>query len=213
MMKHVLSKIEETGIVSIIRGIDETKISDTVKALFEGGIRVLEITFDTPGAAGMIERIQKEYSGRIVIGVGTVLDQETARIAILSGADFILSPSLNTKVIEVCNRYNKLAVPGVLTPSEIVNAMEAGAHIVKLFPARAFGPAYIKDIKGPLKHVEIMAVGGITLENAREFIRHGAMSLGIGSELVNARLVAEGNYSEITKKVEQFIDSVASARL
>jgi 2-dehydro-3-deoxyphosphogluconate aldolase / (4S)-4-hydroxy-2-oxoglutarate aldolase len=113
----------------------------------------------------------------------------------------------------MCNRYSKLSVPGVLTPSEIVTALEAGAQIVKLFPARAFGPAYIKDIKGPLKQAEIMAVGGVTLQNAGEFIRNGAMSLGIGSELVNARLVAEGNYNEITKNAEKFIKAVVAAKV
>lgn len=211
-MSRIFNKIEETGIVSIIRGVGEGKISDTVNALFEGGIRILEITFDTPGAAKMIEKIKNEYAGKITIGAGTVLDPETARTAILSGADFVLSPSLNTKVIEMCNRYNKLAVPGVLTPTEIVCALEAGAEIVKLFPARVFGPSYIKDIKGPLKQAEIMAVGGVNLENAAEFIRQGAIALGIGSELVNIRLVEEGNFNRITQNASAFIEKVKEAR-
>ncbi len=212
-MGKVLDKIYETGLVSIIRGIYETKITQTVKALLDGGIKVLEITFDTPGAAGMIEKIKKEFGNEITIGAGTVLDPETARTAILSGADFILSPSLNTKVIEICSRYGKLAVPGVLTPTEMVNALEAGAQIIKLFPARIFGPAYIKDIKGPLKQVDIMAVGGISLENAGEFIKSGAMSLGIGSELVNTRLVDNENYDVITRNASLFIEKVKTARV
>ena len=213
MIRDVLNKIEETGIISIIRGIDETKISKTVQALFEGGIKVLEVTFDTPGAAGMIEKIKREYSDKIIIGAGTVLDPETARIAILSGADFVLSPSLNIKVIEVCSRYSKLAVPGVLTPTEIVCALESGAQIVKLFPAGAFGPAYIKDIKGPLKQAEIIAVGGISIDNAEEFIRNGAMALGVGSELVNSRLISEEEFSVISQKSRMFIDIIKGARV
>jgi 2-dehydro-3-deoxyphosphogluconate aldolase / (4S)-4-hydroxy-2-oxoglutarate aldolase len=212
MLRQVLQQIEETGLVSILRGIEETKITATVQALVEGGIRVLEITFDTPAAAGMIEKVKKEFGDRITIGAGTVLDTETARTAILSGADFILSPSLNTGVIEICNRYSKLAVPGVLTPTEIVTALEAGAQVVKLFPARAFGPAYIKDIKGPLKQAEIMAVGGITLENAEEFIRNGAMSVGIGSELVSAKLVAAGDFFGIARNTGLFVEKVRKAK-
>lgn len=212
MVKHVLEQIKETSIVSIIRGIEGNNISRTVNALLEGGVRVLEITFNTPGAAEMIAKVKEEYGNRITIGAGTVLDTETARTAILAGADFILSPALNTRVIEVCNRYRRLAVPGVLTPTEIVTAMEAGAQIVKVFPARAFGPGYIKDIKGPLKQVEIMAVGGVTVDNCAEFIKSGAMSLGIGSELVNAQRVAEGNYEEITRLAKQFTDRVKSAK-
>ncbi|MGE5604746.1 MAG: bifunctional 4-hydroxy-2-oxoglutarate aldolase/2-dehydro-3-deoxy-phosphogluconate aldolase [Bacteroidota bacterium] len=213
MLPQIYSQIAETGVVSIIRGFEESIVYNTVRALVEGGIRAVEITFNTPGAAGIIERLKKEYSGKMTIGAGTVLDPETARIAILAGADYILSPSLNLKVIEVCNRYGKLAVPGVLTPTEVVNAMEAGAQIVKLFPARAFGPVYIKDLKSPLDQVEIMAVGGITIENAGEYIKNGAMSVGVGSELVNAKLVAAGNYGEISRKAALILENIRAARV
>jgi len=213
MLPQIYSQIAETGVVSIIRGWEGPIVDNTVQALYEGGIRAVEITFNTPGAAGIIERLKKEYSGKMIIGAGTVLDPETARIAILAGADYILSPSLNLKVIEVCNRYGKLAVPGVLTPTEVVNAMEAGAQIVKLFPARAFGPVYIKDLKSPLNQVEIMAVGGITIENAGEYIKNGAMSVGVGSELVNAKLITAGNYGEISRKAALILENIKAARV
>lgn len=213
MLPQIYSQIAETGVVSIIRGLEGPIVDNTVQALYEGGIRAVEITFNTPGAAGIIERLKKEYSGKMIIGAGTVLDPETARIAILAGADYILSPSLNLKVIEVCNRYGKLAVPGVLTPTEVVNAIEAGAQIVKLFPARAFGPVYIKDLKGPLNQVEIMAVGGITIENAGEYIKNGAMSVGVGSELVNAKLITAGNYGEISRKAALILENIRVARV
>jgi 2-dehydro-3-deoxyphosphogluconate aldolase/(4S)-4-hydroxy-2-oxoglutarate aldolase len=192
--------------------VEEKNITGVVDALQQGGVHILEITFDTPGAAGMIEKMKRDYGGQITLGAGTVLDAETARTAILSGADFILSPSLNAGVITLCNRYNRLAVPGVLTPTEIVRAMECGAHIVKVFPARAFGPVYIKDVKSPLKQVEIMAVGGITVENAGEYIKNGALAVGIGSELVNAKLAADGNFAEITRRALLFREAVNNAR-
>lgn len=208
MIRDILGCIAKTKIVSIIRGIDEAHINDTVKALYNGGIRNVEITFDTPGAARMIEGVKKMLGEKMIIGAGTVLDAETARIAILSGADFILSPSLSMGVIEICSRYSKLAVPGVLTPTEIATAWQAGAQLVKLFPARAFGATYIKDVKAPLKQIEVMAVGGISIANAAEYIKSGAMSVGIGSELVNSKIVYEGNYDILTQKSAQIIENV-----
>jgi 2-dehydro-3-deoxyphosphogluconate aldolase/(4S)-4-hydroxy-2-oxoglutarate aldolase len=156
----------------------------------------------------MIERVKIEYGKLMTVGAGTVLDSETARAVILAGADFVLSPTLSTEMIEMCNRYSKLAVPGVLTPTEILTAWEAGAQLVKVFPARAFGPAYIKDIKGPLKQVEVMAVGGVSIENAREFMKNGALALGIGSELVNKEWVKENKFNLITKMSAAFIERV-----
>lgn len=208
MLRNILNCIAQTGIVSIIRGIDEAYIDNTVKALYNGGIRNVEITFDTPGAVRMIENVKNLFGEKMLVGAGTVLDAETARTAILSGADFILSPSLSAGVIEMCSRYGKLAVPGVLTPTEVITAWELGAQLVKIFPAGAFGPTYIKDIKAPLKQIEIMAVGGINISNAAEFIKSGAMSVGVGSELVNRRIVYEGNYDLITKNSIQFVESI-----
>lgn len=209
MVGNILQQIQRARIVSIIRGIGEEKILKTVQALYEGGITAVEITFNTPGAAKSLEMVKKHYEGKMTIGAGTVLDPETARIAVLNGADFILSPSLNRGMIEMCSRYGKLAVPGVLTPTEIVQAWEAGAHLVKVFPARTFGPAYIKDVKGPLNHVEIMAVGGVSLDNIAEFIHSGALAAGIGSELVNSRLVEQGDFQGIAQNARRFVEKVS----
>lgn len=183
-----------------------------MKALYDGGIRAIEITLDTPGALRMIEKVKIEYGKLMTVGAGTALDPETTRAAILAGADFVLSPTLSVAMIEMCNQYSKLAVPGVLTPTEILAAWKAGAQIVKIFPARAFGPDYIKDIKGPLNQVEVMPVGGVSLENASEFIKNGALALGIGSELVNRKWVQEGNFDKITQIAEAFLEKVKSAR-
>ncbi|MGE4284639.1 MAG: bifunctional 4-hydroxy-2-oxoglutarate aldolase/2-dehydro-3-deoxy-phosphogluconate aldolase [Clostridia bacterium] len=212
MVTDIIEKIQKTGIVSIVRGIDEAKIDNTVKALYDGGIRAIEITLDTPGALRMIEKVKIEYEKSMTVGAGTALDPETARAAILAGADFILSPTLSVSMIEMCNQYSKLAVPGVLTPTEILTAWKAGAQIVKVFPARAFGPAYIKDIKGPLSQVQVMPVGGIFLDNASDFIKSGAIALGIGSELVNRRWVEEDEYDKITQMAQAFLEKVNSVR-
>jgi 2-dehydro-3-deoxyphosphogluconate aldolase/(4S)-4-hydroxy-2-oxoglutarate aldolase len=147
------------------------------------------------------------------VGSGTVLDPETARAAILAGADFILSPTLSTKVIEVCHRYGKLAIPGVFTPTEILTAWEAGARLVKVFPARVLGPEFLKDVKGPLSQVELMPVGGVSKENAADFIHCGAHSLGIGSQLVNVSRVKQGQFGEIAEKAAEFVQLVNKARL
>jgi len=163
---------------------------------------------NTLGALRMIEAIKAAFGDRMIIGAGTVLDPESARDSIQAGADFILSPTLSTSVIELCNRYSKLAVPGVLTPTEILTAWEAGAQLVKVFPARVFGPEYINDIKGPLPQVEIMPVGGISLENAQDFMKNGAFALGIGSALVNPAWAREGRFDRIYEMAKEFVSRV-----
>jgi len=212
MVSKILNAIYECGIVSIVRGIQESHIRATVEALYEGGIRGIEITLDTPGALRMIEKVKAEFGQRMTVGAGTALDGETARAAILAGADFVLSPTLSTAMIEMCNRYSKLAVPGVLTPTEILMAWQAGAQLVKVFPARVFGPAYIKDVKGPLPQVEIMPVGGVSLDNAEAFIRNGAFALGIGTQLVDQKTVQSGDFQEITERARKFIEKVEAGR-
>jgi len=208
MVAKYLQKIGEYKLVSIIRGIEEKDLGKVVEALYAGGIRAVEITMNTSGALRMIESVKDTYGDKMLIGAGTVLDPETARNSILAGADFVLSPTLSIPVIELCNRYSKLAVPGVLTPTEILTAWEAGAQLVKLFPARVFGPKYIKDVKGPLPQIEIMPVGGVSLENAGDFIKNGAFALGIGSNLVNVKWVKEGQFDQITKTAEDFVSRV-----
>jgi len=204
-MKHeIVSALLSTRITAIVRGIEKERLFLTTDALRAGGVRSIEVTFDTPGAAEMIQSLKERYGDGLLIGAGTVLDTETCRIALLSGADFVLAPSLNTAVIAMCNRYGKVAVPGVTTPTEIVSALEAGSELIKLFPAGALGPGYIKDVLGPLKQAALMAVGGIDQKNAADFFAAGAKALGIGSSLVSRQLIAEGKYEEITARARFF---------
>ena len=155
----------------------------------------------------MIRTLKGKYAGRMLVGAGTVLDTETCRTAILAGADFILSPTLNTEVIRMCNRYGRAAVPGVMTPTEILTALEAGADIVKVFPAGALGAAYIKDVKGPLKQACIMAVGGVSLENTADLFRAGASCVGVGSNLVSKALIQSGSFDGITERAKAFTEA------
>ncbi|HAA64722.1 MAG TPA: 2-dehydro-3-deoxyphosphogluconate aldolase, partial [Thermoanaerobacter sp.] len=181
---EVLNKIKEVGICAIVRGTSVDSLYRIADSLIAGGIKAIEVASNTPGAAKMIEKLVEKYSDQVLVGAGTVLDAETARIAILSGASFILSPSLNLEMIKICQRYNVLPVPGISTPTEAVTAWENGAQIVKVFPAGVFGPNYIKQLKGPLSQIEMMAVGAVNLDNFKDFIKAGACSVGIGSELV-----------------------------
>src|SRR5690554_1957624 len=208
MVANILKILGEHKLVSIVRGVEEKDAIKIGEALYQGGIRAIEITMNTTGALRMIERVKDSFGDKMIIGAGTVLNNENAVNAINAGADFILSPTLSLRVIEACNRYSKLAVPGVLTPTEILTAWEAGAQLVKVFPARVFGPKYIKDIKGPLPQVEIMPVGGISQENASDFMKNGAYALGIGSALVNPEWASKGEFRKITDAAKAFVSAV-----
>ena len=204
--------IRETGIVAIVRGTGIDSLLKVAESLKEGGVRVIEVTLNTPGAIEMIGELVKKYGNEMLIGAGTVLDPETARLVILAGAKFVLGPTLNLEVSKLCKRYNTVYVPGVFTPTEIMTAWEAGAHVVKIFPAGSVGPRYIKELRGPLPQVEMMPVGGVTLDNAAEFIRAGAVALGIGGELVDRNAVDAGRFDLLTEKARQFIAVVQEGR-
>lgn len=203
---QVLKEMDKSGVVAIIRGTMPEKINKVAEALYSGGVRIIEVTFNTPSAGEMIQDLTNNYSEKLMIGAGTVLDVQTARTAILSGAQFILSPSLHSDVIQMCNKYNVLAVPGVLTPTEAITAWELGAKIVKVFPAGVVGPSYIKQLLGPLDQLKIMAVGGIHEENFGSFIQAGATGAGIGGALVNQRLVDIEDYDEIYRRAKHFTE-------
>lgn len=203
---EVLDKIKRLGICAIVRGTSADKLCRIADSLLEGGVRMIEVTFNTPGAAEMIQELVKKYSDEMIIGAGTVLDSDTARIAILSGASFILSPTFNLEMVKTCQRYSVLPVPGISTPTEAMTAWESGAQIVKVFPAGVFGPQYIKQLKGPLSQIEMMAVGAINTDNFGDFIKAGACSAGLGSDLVNNKLVEEGKFDEITKRAAKFVN-------
>ena len=207
-MLEALSKIEETRIVSIIRKIPKEHLLATIDALYKGGIRCIEITMDSPKALEMIALAKEKYADDLLVGAGTVLDEPTARSVILAGAEFVLSPTLSTKVIEVCNRYGKLAVPGVFTPTEALTAIQAGAQIVKVFPVSSVGPNYIKDLKGPLTQIKLMPVGGVDEKNAKAYLKSGASAVGVGSCLVNQKDVLNGDFEKITKRAVALVQEV-----
>lgn len=207
-MNSKLVQIKKYKIISIIRVKDFSKIKKITKALYDGGIRVLEVTMNTPNALYAIENIRKNHPDMLV-GAGTVLDGQTARLAILSGADFLLAPTLDKTTIEVANRYNIPIIPGVFTPTEVIRAKDWGAQVVKIFPVSSVGSQYIKDLKGPLSHIDFIPVGGINLQNSREFIHAGSFALGIGSSLVNQKLLDEDNFIEISNRAKCFVDIVS----
>jgi 2-dehydro-3-deoxyphosphogluconate aldolase/(4S)-4-hydroxy-2-oxoglutarate aldolase len=207
-----MSLIKKTGIVAIVRGTDINSMMKIAESLQAGGVRVIEVAMNTPGAIDMIAKLVKEYGDEMLVGAGTVLDPETARAVILAGAKFALGPTLNLEVSKLCKRYNTLYVPGVFTPNEIMTAWEMGAQVVKIFPAGSVGPRYIKELKGPLPQIEMMPVGGVNLDNAAEFIRAGAVALGVGGELVDRKAVEKGHYKELTEKAKLFIAAVEEGR-
>jgi 2-dehydro-3-deoxyphosphogluconate aldolase / (4S)-4-hydroxy-2-oxoglutarate aldolase len=209
---QVLREVENTGVVAVIRMKEADKLRAVIDALLEGGVRALELTMTVPGAIGLIEEIAKTLPGEFQLGAGTVLDPETARQVILAGAKYIVAPVLNLETIKMCHRYDVAIMPGCFTPTEILTAWEAGADIIKVFPATALGPAYFKDVRAPLPQVRLMPTGGVTMENAGEWIKAGAVAIGVGSALVDTKAIAAGNFAQITKNAKSLIESVRAAR-
>ncbi len=199
-----LRLVSETGIIAIIRAESSAQLLKVALALKEGGIKVIEVAMTTPDALKVIEEISGKLKKEILIGVGTVLDSETARSAILSGAEFIVCPTLNKEVITLAHRYSKLVIPGAFTPTEILTAWEMGADLVKVFPAGTGGPSYIKALKGPLPQISLVPVGGVNLNNVADFIKAGAFALGVGSSLVKKEFLKEENFKGITDLSKKF---------
>lgn len=198
--------------VAIVRVTSAEEAVETCKAITKGGVRPVEVAMTTPGALEAITKLSSIAKDEAVIGAGTVLDPETARAAILAGAEFIVSPTLNLSVIEICHRYGKVVIPGAFSPTEILTAWEVGADIVKVFPAGGVGPQYIKDIRGPLPQIRLLPVGGVNLENTLAFIKAGAVAVGVGTSLVDKKAVSQRNYEAITEKAKKFLDAVRLAR-
>lgn len=207
---NTLHLVERTGVVAILRK-PPGDIVQIAKALVDGGVTVLEVTADTPDFLNALRRLKDEVEGATV-GVGTVLDAETARLAILSGAEFIVCPTLSAAVIEVGTRYDKLVLPGAFTPTEILRAWELGAPAVKVFPAATLGPEFIKHVRGPLPQVPMIPTGGVDLNNAGAFIAAGAAAVGLGGSLVRKAEVETGNYAAVSERARQAVDVVRSAR-
>lgn len=208
---NVLQKLMKSGVVAVVRAQNSEQAIKITEACMKGGIAAIEITFTIPEAAQVIADLRKAYSPEeMIIGAGTVLDPETARIAILAGAQYIVSPSLNLGTVKLCNRYQVPVMPGAMTIAEVIAAMEAGADIVKIFPGDAFGPSFIKAIKGPIPQAPLMPTGGVNLENVGEWIKAGCVAVGIGGNLTAG--AKTGDYQSIEEIAKQFIGKVRAAR-
>jgi 2-dehydro-3-deoxyphosphogluconate aldolase/(4S)-4-hydroxy-2-oxoglutarate aldolase len=208
----ILDRILNCGIVAVVRAEKGDQLVEVAEALLAGGVEAIEVTFTVPAAHKVIERVAERLGDRIVLGAGTVLDPETARIAILSGAHYIVAPNVNTQVIETCRRYSKPVMPGALTPTEVITAWEAGADVVKVFPSDFFGPKYLKALHGPLPHIRLMPTGGVNLQTAREFLQCGACALGVGTSLVDNQTVAAREFGKIEGLARQFVQIVREYR-
>lgn len=206
--EQIVQTLLDTKVVAVIRVDNADELVDTAIALNKGGVKALEITVTSPGAIDAIKEAGKRLGSEAIVGVGSVLDPETARMAILAGAQFVVGPAFSRELIEMCQRYSVVSIPGAYTPTEIVQAWQAGADFVKIFPASSLGPSFIKDIKGPLPQVRVTPTGGINLENAAEFIKAGASFVGVGGALVNKKLIAEKKWDELTALAKQYIDAV-----
>lgn len=206
----ILQRILSGGMVAIVRADTAEEALALSEACIAGGITALEVAFTTPDTPEVIKTLRRRHGAKALIGAGTVLDPETARIAILAGAQFIISPSVSADTIRVCNRYQVPAMPGAMTPTEIVTALEAGADIIKVFPSDSFSPAYIKAVRAPLPHAPLMPTGGVTLENLAEWFKNGSVAVGIGSSLTGP--AQTGDYAAVTEKARAFVQRMKEIR-
>jgi 2-dehydro-3-deoxyphosphogluconate aldolase / (4S)-4-hydroxy-2-oxoglutarate aldolase len=206
---QVLSRIIESGLVAIVRADSPDQATRIAEACAQGGVAALEVTFTVPGAAGVIESLAKQ-AGDITIGAGTVLDPETARIAILAGAQFIVSPSVNPETARLCNRYQIPYLPGAGSLRDVVEAMECGADIVKVFPGETLGPAFVKAVKAPLPQANLMPTGGVSIDNVASWIAAGSVAVGVGGSLTAG--AKTGDFQAITNLARHFIQAIQQAR-
>ncbi len=209
--QEILSKIKEGGLVAVVRADNSEMAFKIADACIEGGVASIEITYTVPGATEIIKELSRKYtSGEIIIGAGTVMDSETARTAILAGAQYIVSPYLSKEVVKICNRYQIASMPGAMTVKEAVECLEAGADIIKVFPGEVLGPTFIKAVKGPMPYAVMMPTGGVKLENIGEWIKAGAVAVGAGGSLTAG--AKKGDYNSITELAKKFIDEIKKAR-
>ena len=202
--ESTLQRILDGGIVAVVRSESSESLVKVVAALAEGGVIAAEVTFTVPDAVDVIRQVRREVGDAVVLGAGTVLDPETARAALLAGAEYIVSPIVNLDVIRLCRRYDKVAMPGAFTPTEVVSAWEAGADVVKIFPADVGGAAYLKALRGPLPQIRLMPTGGVDLTTAEGFLKAGACCLGVGSALVDPKAIASGDFARIRDLAAQY---------
>jgi 2-dehydro-3-deoxyphosphogluconate aldolase/(4S)-4-hydroxy-2-oxoglutarate aldolase len=201
----VLASLKQIGLVPVLRAESVDKALGLVEAIAAGGVTAMEVTMTVPGAIQVMRKLTEQRPD-LLIGAGTVLDPETARACILEGAKFVVSPALNVKTIEMCHRYSVAALPGALTPTEVVSAWEAGADVVKIFPASAMGGAkYLSSLKAPLPQVEMIPTGGVSLDTAKSFLEAGAFALGVGADLVNTKAMADGKPEIVTESAKKYM--------
>ena len=207
-----LQRVLDAGIVAVVRAPDPAGLVEVIRALAAGGVTVAEVTLTVPNALDVVREAKKALGDSVLLGAGTVLDPETCRAALLAGAEFIVAPTLNLEVIRLCRRYDKLVMPGAFTPTEVLAAWEAGADVVKVFPAEVVGPAFFKALRGPLPQVRLMPTGGVDLNTAADFLKAGACCLGIGSQLVDPKLVAAKAFDQLRDLAAKYVEVVRRAR-
>lgn len=208
----VLNRIHEIGVIGIFRVDKPEDCAKAMDALREGGLHALEVTMTTPKAIQVMHEAKKRYGDETILGVGTVLDAETAEKAIKMGAQIVVSPSLHEEIIEVCRRYDVVSCPGAFTASEVVQAMRWGADLVKIFPVSQVGPSYIKALRGPLPEVKYVPTGGVDVQNAGDYIKAGAFCLGVGGSLVSKKAIAAGRFDLLTQAAREILKAVRDAR-
>ena len=208
----IVRDIEDAGVIAVIRLASGAQLRAVTEALIEGGVRALEVTMTVPRAVSLIEELVSVLPSDVLVGAGTVLDPETASDVIRAGAKFVVSPVFRRSLIERCHRFEIPVMPGCFTPTEILDAWEAGADLVKVFPATALGPGYVKDVRGPLPQVRLVPTGGVTKENAGDWIRAGAVAIGVGTALVDRAAVDEQRFDAITSNARHFVNAVQHAR-
>jgi 2-dehydro-3-deoxyphosphogluconate aldolase/(4S)-4-hydroxy-2-oxoglutarate aldolase len=207
----VLNRLAECGVVAVVRAKSEEEAINIGKACTDGGVKGIEVTFTVPGADNVIKALKKAIpADKLIVGAGSVLDSETARVAILAGAEFIVAPSFSAEVAKLCNRYQVPYIPGTQTIKEIVTAMESGCDVIKVFPGDMLGPNFIKDVKGPIPYANLMPSGGVNLENAGEWIEKGALLISSGSHLTAP--ATKGDMAETTERAKQYVKAVQDAR-
>ena len=209
---QVLQKMIDCGVVAVLRAKSSAELLDVSKALYEGGVTSIEVTMTTPGALKVIEEVARKMSGQVIVGVGSVLDGETARAAILAGAEFVVGPVFKESAMEVAKSHGKVIIPGAFSPTEILRAWEAGADVVKVFPATAVGPKYFRDLLGPFPQLRLTPTGGVMVENIGEFIKAGAVFVGAGTSLVDIKAVSEKRFDVITETARRMVGEVRKAR-
>lgn len=214
-MRHeqIIAAIKDIGVVPVVRTSSAETAIKAIQAVYRGGIRAAEITMTVPGAIRALEKLADEFGDKIVLGAGTVLDPETCRSCMLAGAQFFVTPALKHSTIEMAKRYSKVICPGALTPTEVLTAWEAGADFIKIFPASAVGGAkYIKALKAPFPHIEMIPTGGVSIETTPDFLRAGAAAVAAGAELIDGKTIADGNYDVFEERARRFLAAVKSVR-